>query len=391
MAWSQIYANSRAQTALATLRTLFPAEDDDIEEWQFSKLHKIILGIIGEDLAIVLACNGANIEIDAGDSDGTTPLMWAARRGDSVAVYLFLKNKADPNMCNRYLQSALLIAVRSSSFKCIRLLLEAGADPAQKDRYQFNALHYAGLYCNDAEIVQCLIEAGTEVDGTDSQGATPLFLATYRDNATSAHTLLANHAVVEVIDNKGNSALYDALSYHSHETFQMLLEHGASYTLPSRLGGSILHMAARLGDTKILRIMHAIGLKNIDPDALDRNGKNPLQRAQEREDAPEGFIDQMQELLTGIRVRNASLSRHGGAASKENIGGSADRDQPIAISLSSLAAPFSYPLQEISRIRSIPWPTRKSILLYWLLGLGWVGFVYKLVEPGPAKKGKQPS
>ena len=62
-------------TSLEIVRSLFPITDDYIEECQFSRLHKLILGLTSYDLVKELANCGTASTIDTPDSQGRTPLM----------------------------------------------------------------------------------------------------------------------------------------------------------------------------------------------------------------------------------------------------------------------------------------------------------------------------
>ena len=77
-AWTYIFCGSPEAD---TLRTLFPDSGDHIEEYQFSKLHKIILGMTGYDREKDLKSIDRS-ELDVPDFRGNTALMWAIRRGD---------------------------------------------------------------------------------------------------------------------------------------------------------------------------------------------------------------------------------------------------------------------------------------------------------------------
>ena len=125
VAWNYVFEASRDHVYLEALRGLFPSNNDYLEERQFSKLHKIVLGITSHNPSTELAVSCA--DIDNVDSMGYTPLLWAARRGDSEAVNLLLKAGANPNFCTSIGSSALMFAA-GGSFLCVKLLLKAGSD-----------------------------------------------------------------------------------------------------------------------------------------------------------------------------------------------------------------------------------------------------------------------
>ena len=355
---------------------MFPINDDYLEERQFSDLHKIILNIIPNDLRKALILNGAHVDINAGDSNGMTPLMWAARRGDSGAVKALIENHADLDVCNQFLQSALLNAVRASSLACVKLLLKAGAKTAQKDRLQFGVLHYTVICCNSGELVRYLIAAGAEVNERDCYGATPLFRTTDSDYVSAARALLDNGASLQAFDIEGDSILHQAFSLRAKKVLRLLLKRGAPRTSRNLAGQSILHYAALYADLDCLEILRSANLKGMDPDAEDLKGSTPLQLAHKRGRKPEGFIEKLQELFAEIRARNASDAVD--SNTPEPLGG----DTSYKYSFFNLGRVDLQALQIRARIRSIVLPRWKSILLYWILGLGWAGFVYKLLERG---------
>ena len=106
-------------------RSLFPNNDDHLEERHFSKIHKIILGIISGDLEDEL--NNPVSNLDEPNSAGNTALIWAVRRNDHAAVGRLINGKSDITICNKLGFSALSYASRLSGSKCLKLLIDSGA------------------------------------------------------------------------------------------------------------------------------------------------------------------------------------------------------------------------------------------------------------------------
>src|SRR5499427_629133 len=73
---------------------------------------------------------GAEKEVAA---DGTTPLHWAVRAGDSQTVDRLLREGADAKAADRYGVTPLYLACVNGDAAMIRKLLDAGADPNSKD------------------------------------------------------------------------------------------------------------------------------------------------------------------------------------------------------------------------------------------------------------------
>ena len=413
-AWTYILQASGDKGFLKALRSLFPITDDYLEERQLSKLHKIVLGITSHDLKAELAIS--RLDIDRRDSLGFTPLMWAARKDDHVAVKFLLKAKANLNIHNSNGSSALTLAARSS-LTSVKLLLEAGADPFHSDNGGFNALHIAAEDQDSKEMIECLVAAGVNLHGRNIYGAMPISQAAIGNNALSAKALLDYGADIDSRNNNGVTPLHASFRWHSDDMIQLLLNHGANHTLLHNCGGSILHLAARSGGSRTLDILQAAHLKDLNPDLTNREGKTPLQLAQDRITKEEGFVQTFQTLLYKIRIQNAAEAR-----SSRTTSDTAAEDRftnvvegPSQTLIPNSSGTASSEFSRWARLSSTDWIIRKlglfrargwfaglqnrfaqsrwmAFMIYWILGLGWAGFFYMIFfseRGGSGEKGKE--
>ncbi len=89
-----------------------------------------------------LLTNGA--EVDVRDENGMTPLLLAAKKGNSEIVSLLLAHGADVNAQDYYLAwTPLILASALGHKKVVKILLEYGADIDIKDQNGMTALKYA--------------------------------------------------------------------------------------------------------------------------------------------------------------------------------------------------------------------------------------------------------
>ena len=363
---------------LETLRSLFPLKDDNLEERQFSIIHKSVLGINSHKLQEILAIHGD--KFDMADAHGMTPLIWASLRGEVVAVEHLLNAKADPNATHAKDLTPLIAVSQSGHTLCLRLLLAAGANPAQVCySLKYNALHHAAWFQNHATNIRILTGAGVDVDGRSVWGTTPLIRTAQRNCDIAAATLLDCGADINSMDYDGDSALHQSVYSRSDDVMQVLLSHGATYTLWASTGDSILHLAAKSGGIRTLEILIAANLRGIDPDANNRGEKTALQVAQERERAQEGFVEKFQELIEDIRVRNAS--RQSPTQEEFNL-----QNHPIWLQYGWIPSIHKTVTSARTRNRqNQPHNTHGHFSsMYWLLGLFMMGciWIYRSLEPG---------
>jgi ankyrin repeat protein len=129
--------------------------------------------------------------MDAGDttlSVGTTPLMRAARAGDTAVIRLLLDRGADPKLTTKDGNTALMFAAgvgyrdkntrgsESDVLAAVKIFVEAGLDLTPVNARGETALHGAAERGADT-IVSFLVEHGAALNVTTKQGFSPLDIA----------------------------------------------------------------------------------------------------------------------------------------------------------------------------------------------------------------------
>lgn len=78
-------------------------------------------------------CDDLRPHLDAPDSDGDTPLMWAVEDKKFAAAQTLIDFGADVNTTNQFGMTALHWAVDKESFELVQLLVENGVDVSALD------------------------------------------------------------------------------------------------------------------------------------------------------------------------------------------------------------------------------------------------------------------
>jgi ankyrin repeat protein len=129
--------------------------------------------------------------MDSGDTTldaGTTPLMRAARAGDTAVIRLLLDHGAEPTLVTKDGNTALMFAAgvgyrdkntrgsESDALAALKLCVEAGLDLNQANSQGETALHGAADRGGDT-IVQFLVDHGANLNAKTKKGLTPLDVA----------------------------------------------------------------------------------------------------------------------------------------------------------------------------------------------------------------------
>ena len=306
-AWDSIYKKSLDEGTLEYMRELFPDVGDIyLEERDFSRLHKAVLGINFLSIGQVLA--DASAIIDKPDSNRASPLIWAIYRKDIISVKLLLKAGADVNVRTKQGCTALHFAAFNSDLLSIKLLLQYRSVVSHQESSLINALIFAAHSCQKSEVFQVLLAVGTDIKARDMFDNTALVRSAAMNNTFRITTLLDFGAQIDVIDADGNTPLPNAIRFGQNNTVQTLLERGADYTLINLDGDIFLHRAAQSGDLLTINILRNANLKIIDPYTHNKKGQTPFKLAQTRMSKLNGFINLFLVLLFEIRNRNDYLA-----------------------------------------------------------------------------------
>ncbi|WFU80754.1 ankyrin repeat domain-containing protein [Bradyrhizobium sp. CIAT3101] len=175
-------------------------------------------------------------------------LYRAAENRDEEILRALLDAGCDPNARAPGLRSTLVALAQdatgpgdqATAIPCLELLLERGADPAQKDESGVTTLHeFAnGL---ELEVVDRLLAAGAEVEAVDANGRTPLM---FSRTPAIAQRLLAAGAQPLRRDRYGYDALDHAVVFGRDAVATLLEQPNRTPRPEARLIGAVVQRDA---------------------------------------------------------------------------------------------------------------------------------------------------
>lgn len=152
----------------------------------------------------------------------------AAGRGDHTVLRVLLEQGADKESLTADGLSALHCAAAQGALSCVRLLLEANADPhARSAGMGKRTLLHAAAVRGHPEIIVELLRHGVRVDAGDAECTTALHIAATVGDCEVARRLLDGGADVNVRNLKGDTPLHLACISLQHRLVTLLLQDGA--------------------------------------------------------------------------------------------------------------------------------------------------------------------
>ncbi|EXL65836.1 hypothetical protein FOPG_17959 [Fusarium oxysporum f. sp. conglutinans race 2 54008] len=241
--------------------------------WAALKGHEAVVQLLLE----------RGVDIEATDKVGQTPLLTAALKGHEAIVQLLLDHDASVRAADKNGRMPLWWAALKGHEAVVRLLLEQGADIEAADKaimpLRGQTLLWWAAERGDEAIMRLLLDQGADTEAADKDGRTPLLTAAAWGHEATVRLLLTRDAYTEAADKDGRTPLWWAALKGHEAVVQLLLNWDASIRAADKNGRTPLSTAALKGHKAIVQLLLNQGASS---EAADKNGRTPLRLAAER-------------------------------------------------------------------------------------------------------------
>ncbi|KAI9148801.1 ankyrin repeat [Paramyrothecium foliicola] len=228
----------------------------------------------GHETAVAAILSEDGVVINAVDSrSNRTPLSWASGNGHSAVVKLLLaQENIKPNLEDRDALTPLSWAALGGHDGVVQLLLaNDGVFPDSKAKWIYRArtpLSLAAIGGHGA-VVELLLRTGkVDPDYKDDGGQTPLSHAAHQGSEESVKALLATKNIaIDSLDHRGFTPLWLAMIHGKVSIAKLLLGHGANPNYMAVLNQTPLHLAVQDGNKAVVALL-------LDEERTDVNGKD---------------------------------------------------------------------------------------------------------------------
>uniref|UniRef100_A0A4W5R147 Kinase D-interacting substrate 220b n=1 Tax=Hucho hucho TaxID=62062 RepID=A0A4W5R147_9TELE len=221
---------------------------------------------------------GAPVWQEIGTCYGTTPLIWAARKGNFDCVMHLLENGADVDQegavycCSANSMTALIVAVKGGFPEVVKELLKRNPNVNMTDKDGNTALMIAAKE-GYTEIVQDLLDAGTYVNIPDRSGDTVLIGAVRGGHVEIVRALLHKYADIDIRGQDNKTALYWAVEKGNATMVRDILQCNPDTETCTKDLESPLIKATKMRNIDIVELLLDKGAK---VSAVDKRGDTPL-------------------------------------------------------------------------------------------------------------------
>ena len=230
---------------------------------------------VSGNIESIVLLKSLGCRIRTANNKGFTPLHFAVSRGNVDVTLYLLSCGADiyqethdglnslAYMCGRGKIGELSALSRTCKFSLDHL-----------DSRKRSLLH---IICNDhgmnPDLIDEILDMGADIELSDGQMRSPLFIACLADNTVAAQKLLRRGALVDIYDVTRETCPIFCACFNGNFSLTVgLVERGASLTCTDMDGNTCLHVAVENGDARIVKYLLELG---VPPNQVNKNGMRP--------------------------------------------------------------------------------------------------------------------
>lgn len=164
-------------------------------------------------------------DLNAQDSEGMTPLMFASIAGQAETVRFLIDANVDLEKTNKAGDTALAIAVGNDQEATALTLLNAGAHTMILASHEHKPLLFSVVANNQTQLLQAMLKK--------------------------------NRLLVQTVDDERETALFEAVRYGSKDTIRILLKAGINRKHKNKKGQTALSLAKQLKIKSVVKLLSA--------------------------------------------------------------------------------------------------------------------------------------
>lgn len=245
-----------------------------MEAYEYTDLHKIILGIHPLDASEAIARNPVLVsQVNTPTVAGFTPVHLAAIRGNTAQLAVLKQAGADLSFRTASKATALHAACTNQKASAARFILDNDMVADRTTSIGMTPLHCIASSPRVRNemwaVADRLLELGADIDARGAYDVTPLMYAANANSPDAIAYLLSRGASIDARDADGDTALAEAIYSHSLACVRMLLDKGADVTAVNKYGRGPLHYLAGAGTEDMMDIFQSTGAFSVAQTGVD--------------------------------------------------------------------------------------------------------------------------